>query len=262
MLPLSIASFMEKCLSQSSCVRKPFFMDTSIICLTTMEQPILSAFPALGCPACLLTMSTIASKLCRSTASSAREGGQSHTQRFLRLCLKMYFILLQNVVGGGAASSSLCFLYSSTICPGTAFSLKWRPMFLKPSVLSSHHDCCHSRLIPGSCFEDGAADGKYCIISFPSAIISRRRYSLPVRVLPLENVRLELFVCLFLLVHVVSAMLSEYKRIWGTGRMSSIQEVHSSFFISSSILRYRAKARLPSECPDMEAIRFGSLTCR
>lgn len=35
----------------------------------------------------------------------------------------------------------------------------------------------------------------------------------------------------------------------------------SSFFISSSILRYRAKARLPSECPDMEAIRFGSLTC-
>ena len=35
----------------------------------------------------------------------------------------------------------------------------------------------------------------------------------------------------------------------------------SSFFISSSIFRYRAKARLPSECPDMEAIRFGSLTC-
>ena len=54
---------MAKCLFQSSCVRKPFFMDTSIICLTTMEQPILSAFPALGCPACLLTMSTMASKL-------------------------------------------------------------------------------------------------------------------------------------------------------------------------------------------------------
>ena len=63
MLPFSMASFMAKCLSQSSCVRKPFFMDTSIICLTTMEQPILSVFPALGCPACLLTMSTIASKL-------------------------------------------------------------------------------------------------------------------------------------------------------------------------------------------------------
>ena len=63
MPPFSMALFMAKCLSQSSCVRKPFFMDTSIICLTTMEHPILSAFPALGCPACLLTMSTMASKL-------------------------------------------------------------------------------------------------------------------------------------------------------------------------------------------------------
>ena len=89
----------------------------------------------------------------------------------------MYFILPQNVDGGGAVSSSLCFLYSSTICPGTAFSLKWRPMFLKPSVLSSHHDCCHSRLIPGSCLKMARQTARYCI-SFPSAIIfAKRRYS-------------------------------------------------------------------------------------
>ena len=34
----------------------------------------------------------------------------------------------------------------------------------------------------------------------------------------------------------------------------------SSRFISLSISRYRAKARLPSVCPDRDATRFGSFT--
>ena len=44
-------------------VRKPLLMDTSIICLMTKEQLILSALSAFGFFICLSTMPTIASKL-------------------------------------------------------------------------------------------------------------------------------------------------------------------------------------------------------
>lgn len=52
-----------KYLSQSAWVRKPFLIDTLIICLATKEQLCLSALSAFGFRACLLTMPTIASKL-------------------------------------------------------------------------------------------------------------------------------------------------------------------------------------------------------
>ena len=93
------------------------------------------------------------------------------------MSLKKDLTLPQKEDGGVVASSSLCFLYSSTICPGTALSLKCRPMFLKASVLSSHHDICHSFLIPGSCLNMARHTARYCI-SLPSAIIfAKRRYS-------------------------------------------------------------------------------------
>ena len=121
---------------------------------------------------------------------------------------------------------SLCFLYSSTICPGTAFSLKWRPMFLKPSVLSSHHDCCHSRLIPGSCLKMARHTARYCT-SFPSAIIfAKRVYS---SLCASFHWRMSALNCSY--VCFCSSMLSlqcywNIKGYWGTWRMSSIQEVH------------------------------------
>ena len=52
-----------KYLSQSALVRKPFLMDTSIICLATKEQLCLSALSTFGCFICLSIMLTIASKL-------------------------------------------------------------------------------------------------------------------------------------------------------------------------------------------------------
>ena len=58
-----MASFMEKYLSQSAWVRKPFLMDTCIICSATQEQLCLSILSALGLADCLLTIPTIASKL-------------------------------------------------------------------------------------------------------------------------------------------------------------------------------------------------------
>ena len=173
----------------------------------------------------------------------------------------MYLILPQNVDGGGAVSSSLCFLYSSTICPGTAFSLKWRPMFLKLSVLSSHHDCCHSRLIPGSCLKIARQTARYCI-SFPSAIIlAKRRYS---SLCMSFHWRMSALNCSYVCFSSSMLFLQCYRNTKGYGELGGCPQSRrftSSFFISSSILRYRAKARLPSECPDMEAIRFGSLTC-
>ena len=58
-----MALFMAKYLSQFARVRKPFLMDTFIICLTTKEQPSLSALSAFGFFICFSIMETIASKL-------------------------------------------------------------------------------------------------------------------------------------------------------------------------------------------------------
>ena len=132
-------------------------------------------------------------------------------------------------------------------------------MFLKPSVLSSHHDCCHSRLIPGSCLKMARHTARYCI-SFPSAIIfAKRRYS---SLCASFHWRISALNCSYVcFCPSIFVGFLGYKIIKEEYDNQS-KRLTSSFFISSSILRYRAKARLPSECPDMEAIRFGSLTCR
>ena len=130
-------------------------------------------------------------------------------------------------------------------------------MFSNPSVLSSHHDICHSFLMPGSCLNMARHTARYCT-SFPSAIIfAKRVYSSLCASFHWRMSALNCsYVCFCSSIFILHCL-------WRGGKQGNYQSRRftSSFFISSSIFRYRAKARLPSECPDMEAIRFGSLTC-